>query len=62
MLYEVITKREKQIDKVLRNTSDMYSSIKGIAGNAIPVVRRLELPGAEDEDSSDSLGGEVKRD
>jgi len=55
-------KREKQIDKVLRNTSDMYSSIKGIAGNAIPVVRRLELPGAEDEDSGDSLGGEVERD
>lgn len=40
-------KREKQIAKVLLNTSDMYSSIKGIAGNAIPVVRQLELPGAE---------------
>jgi len=40
-------KREKQIDKVLRNTSDMYSSIRGIAGNAIPAVKHLELPGAE---------------
>jgi hypothetical protein len=37
-------KREKQIHKVLRNTSDMYSSIKGIAGSAIPAVRLLELP------------------
>jgi len=42
-------KREKQIDKVLLNTSDMYSSIKGIAGNAVPAVRQLELPGAADE-------------
>jgi hypothetical protein len=46
-------KREKQIEKVLLNTSHMYSSIKGIAGNAIPVVRQLELPGAlEDEEDS----------
>jgi len=44
-------KREKQIGKVLLNTSDMYSSIRGIAGNAVPAVRRLELPGAtEDEE------------
>jgi hypothetical protein len=43
-------KREKQIQKVLLNTSDMYSSIKGIAGNAIPVVRQLELPGADIDD------------
>jgi len=46
-------KREKQIDKVLRNTSDMYSSIKGIAGSAIPTVRQLDLPGAETEDGAD---------
>lgn len=38
-------KREKQIEKVLLNTSHMYSSIRGIAGNAIPQVRSLELPG-----------------
>lgn len=46
-------KREKQIDKVLLNTSDMYSSIKGIAGNAVPSVRLLELPGADDDESDD---------
>jgi hypothetical protein len=40
--------REKQIDKVLTNTSNMYGSIRGIAGSAIPAVRQLELPGAED--------------
>lgn len=37
-------KREKQIDKVLINTSDMYGSIKGIAGNAVQSVNLLELP------------------
>lgn len=36
--------REKQIDKVITNTIDMYGSIKGIAGNAIQPVEALELP------------------
>ena len=39
--------REKQIDKVITNTVDMYGSIKGIAGNAIQSVQALELPGNE---------------
>jgi hypothetical protein len=47
-------KREKQIDKVLLNTSHMYSSIKGIAGSAVPAVRQLELPQAIDEEESKS--------
>lgn len=42
--------REKQIEKVITNTIDMYGSIKGIAGNAIQPVRALELPLAEEED------------
>jgi len=36
--------REKQIDKVIDNTIDMYGAIKGIAGNAIQSVSALELP------------------
>jgi hypothetical protein len=43
-------KREKQIDKVLLNTSDMYGSIKGIAGNAVQSVSLLELPGELSEE------------
>ncbi|OFX23453.1 MAG: hypothetical protein A2033_12025, partial [Bacteroidetes bacterium GWA2_31_9] len=35
--------REKQIEKVVTNTIDMYGSIKGIAGNAIQAVKALEL-------------------
>ncbi|MFQ5753461.1 MAG: DUF2130 domain-containing protein [bacterium] len=46
-------KREKQIDKVLLNTTHMYSSIKGIAGNAIQTVQLLELPSDEDEVDDD---------
>lgn len=40
-------KREKQIEKVLLNTTDMYGSIKGIAGNAVQSVPLLELPAEE---------------
>ncbi len=36
--------REKQLDKVLTNTIDMYASIKGIAGNAVGHIQALELP------------------
>jgi len=41
-------KREKQIQKVLLNTTHMYSAIRGIAGNAIGSIRALELPSSED--------------
>lgn len=40
--------REKQIEKVITNTIDMYGSIKGIAGNAIQSVKALELTDDED--------------
>lgn len=42
--------REKQIEKVVTNTIDMYGSVKGIAGNAIQSVRALELPGFDEND------------
>ena len=35
--------REKQLEKVIHNTIDMYGSIKGIAGNAIGSIKALEL-------------------
>ena len=35
--------REKQIEKVLDNTINMYGSIRGIAGNAIGNIKALEL-------------------
>ena len=36
--------REKQLTKVLENTTGMYGSIRGIAGNAIGHIKTLELP------------------
>ena len=36
-------RQQKQIDTVLLNTTGMYGSIKGIAGNAIEHVAALEL-------------------
>jgi len=42
--------REKQIEKVVTNTIDMYGSIKGIAGNAVQPVKALELGGPKVED------------
>lgn len=41
--------RDKQIEKVVTNTIDMYGSIRGIAGNAIQSVKALELPGEDSE-------------
>ncbi len=35
--------REKQIEKVIENTIDMYGSIRGIAGNAVQSIKALEL-------------------
>lgn len=37
-------RREKQLEVVIGNTIDMYGSIKGIAGKAIPTISHLELP------------------
>jgi hypothetical protein len=42
-MHRIWKEREKQIEKVITNTIDMYGSIKGIAGNAIQSVKALEL-------------------
>jgi len=40
--------REKQIDKVIENTIDMYGSIRGIAGNSVQQIDALELSGGQE--------------
>jgi hypothetical protein len=35
--------REKQLEKVLLNTTNFYGSVKGIAGNSIGDIKKLEL-------------------
>lgn len=40
--------REKQIEKVIENTIDMYGSIRGIAGNSVQRIDALELSGGQE--------------
>jgi hypothetical protein len=40
--------RQKEIEKVMLNATHIYSSIRGIAGNAVKSIKQLEL-GVEDE-------------
>ena len=49
-------KREKQIEKVLLNTTGMYGSIRGIAGSAVQAIPLLELPEDDDTDFLASPG------
>jgi len=44
-------KRAKQIEKVISNTSGMYGDLEGLAGNALPSIKILELPGGQDDPS-----------
>ncbi len=46
--------RDKQIEKVITNTIDMYGSIRGIAGNAVQSVKALELPGADEDENEEN--------
>lgn len=41
---KIWNQREKQIQKVLLNTSSMYGSIQGLAGNSISNIDALEMP------------------
>jgi hypothetical protein len=48
-------KRQKQIDKVILNTTHMFSSVKGIAGDSIGSIRLLELSENSKEISIDPI-------
>lgn len=41
--------REKQLDKVLLNTTAFYGSVKGIAGSSVPEIKLLELDNTDDD-------------
>lgn len=48
-------KREKQIERVILSTTDMYGAIQGIAGlKALPTFKSLELPAADSDQDDDS--------
>ncbi len=43
-------RRQKLIDGVLANTTEMYGSLQGIAGNAIGHIKALELPDTDEDE------------
>ena len=46
---QIWSKREKQIQKFVRNISGMYGDVRGIIGGALPEIETLELPLLESE-------------
>ena len=44
-MQKIWKEREKQLEKMLLNTTNFYGSVKGIAGNAIGDIKLLELGG-----------------
>ena len=55
VMLKIWKEREKQIEKVIDNTINMYGSIKGIAGNAIGTVKALELPEYSEYDDDQEI-------
>ncbi len=49
--------REKQIEKIINNTIDMYGSVKGIAGSSIENIPSLELPQPDENEEFDKDRG-----
>jgi hypothetical protein len=52
--------REKQIDRVVLNTTGMYGDLEGLMGASLPKIQSLELPGSED--SNDTVDTELDED
>lgn len=48
-------KREKQIERVIKNTGSMYGALQGIIGAALPSIKTLELPAPAVEDDAPEL-------
>lgn len=45
---KIWAKREKQIEKVVRNTGRMYGSLQGIVGSTLPELKSLEMKALEE--------------
>ena len=47
---KIWSKRQAQIERVIKNTAGMYGDLQGIIGSALPEVKILELPSNDDAD------------
>ena len=50
------SKREKEIEKVIMSTSNMYGDLQGIIGGSLPEIKQLELGGGDGLDDLEKLG------
>lgn len=46
---KIWNRREKEIDRVIKNTTGFYGDLEGIMGTSLPVIKALELPPGENE-------------
>ncbi|KHE93682.1 MAG: hypothetical protein K8F52_06115 [Candidatus Scalindua rubra] len=44
------SKREKEIERVLHNTTGMYGDIQGFIGKSLPQIKLLEIESEEETD------------
>lgn len=49
-MQRIWNKREKEIERVVVNTTGFYGDLQGIIGNSLVTIDQLELPEADDED------------
>jgi hypothetical protein len=51
---KIWSKREKEIERVIKNTTGFYGDLEGIMGSAaLPSIEALELPTGEDDEVSE---------
>ncbi len=48
-LNRIWSKREKEIERVIMNTSSMYGDLQGFLGASLPDIQQLSLEGGQDE-------------
>lgn len=44
-------KREKEVERVIENTTGMYGDFQGLIGAALPTISSLELPSGDEEET-----------
>jgi hypothetical protein len=54
--------REKEIERVIKNTAGLYGDMQGIIGGEIPVIPALELDGEEAKQLPDAQDVELQPD
>jgi hypothetical protein len=52
-------RREKEIQRVVKNTVGLYGDMQGIIGRQIPTIPALELEGKEVKELTDGADAEI---